>query len=62
MENLIETKIKNLIKEYRAWKRNLKHDIETYDDTTAIEQKGTLYAVEIIIQDLKNLQKMSKRG
>ena len=61
MDKLLEERINNLIREYRTWKKELKKDIETYDDNFAKEQKGSYDALEIVIQDLKKLKKMDKR-
>ena len=62
MEKELEKQIDNLIKEYGIWKRQLKKDIETYDDETTQEEIGELNAIKIVIQDLKKLKQRNKRG
>lgn len=61
MKELFEKRLENLIREYEIWKRQLKKDIETYDDDTAKEQKGSYDALVIVIQDLKKLKNIEKR-
>ena len=62
MEKELEKQIDNLIREYGIWKRQLKKDIETYDDDATKEEIGELNAIKIVIQDLKKLKQRNKRG
>ena len=58
MDKYFIEELNKTIKEYKSWAKLLKADIEKFDDSTAIEEKGELRAVKIAIQDLTKLKNL----
>ena len=61
MDKYFIEKLNNIIKEYRIWQKQLKEDIEMFDDTATKEELATLRTLKVVIQDLKSLKQIYNR-